>query len=246
MATVVILMGNTGTGKSRAISTLNPEETFIVNVCKKPLPFKGSRAKYSLEKKNFLEADEKTGVKDNDGNITLSADVVLQVLNRVNEAYPHVKTIVIDDAMYLLKYKYIDLSRSGGFQKFVDFTIDFKRLLLKCQNLRDDIIVYLNLHPARVESDGRTITYEASVPGKMINTTINPLENTTIVLFSEPKFDINGKPEYGFYTQSTMLDGIIIPAKSPEGMFDSEFIPNDLAAINESINNYLQNENDND
>lgn len=246
MATVVLLMGGTGTGKSRAASTLNPEETFIINVCKKPLPFKGSKAKYSLEKKNFLEANEQVGVRDNDGNITLSADIVLQILNRINDALPNVKTIVIDDAMYLLKYKYIDLSRSGGFQKFVDFTIDFKKLLLKCQNLRDDIIVYLNLHPARVESDGRTITYEASVPGKMINTTINPLENTTIVLYSEPKFDINGKPEYGFYTQTALVDGVIIPAKSPEGMFDSEFIPNDLAAINNAINNYLENENDND
>ena len=43
-----------------------------------------------------------------------------------------------------------------------------------------------------------------------------------------------------------MLDGVIIPAKSPEGMFDSGFIPNDLAAINKSINDYLQNENDNE
>lgn len=239
MANVIILLGGTGTGKTRSISTLNPDETFVINVCKKPLSFKGSKSAYSVEKKNFLEANDKIGTKDSDGNITLSFATVLAALDKININLPNIKTIIIDDAMYLLKYMYIDLSKTAGFQKFTDFTIYFKKLLLKCQGLRDDINVYLNLHPSAVESDGRIATYEVSTPGKMINNTINPLENTTIVLFARPKYDANGKPEYGFYTNSIMVDGSIIPAKSPEGMFEKDFIPNDLNAVNTAINEYF-------
>jgi ABC-type phosphate/phosphonate transport system ATPase subunit len=36
------IVGSTGTGKSTAIKHLNPEETYIINVAKKELPFKGS------------------------------------------------------------------------------------------------------------------------------------------------------------------------------------------------------------
>ena len=36
------VVGETGTGKSTAIKHLDPKETYIINVAKKELPFKGS------------------------------------------------------------------------------------------------------------------------------------------------------------------------------------------------------------
>jgi len=36
------IVGATGTGKSTSIKHLNPKETYIINVAKKELPFKGS------------------------------------------------------------------------------------------------------------------------------------------------------------------------------------------------------------
>lgn len=242
MANVILILGSTSSGKSSAIKTLNPDESFIINVCKKPLPFRGAMSRYSTEKKNLLEANEKTCTPDSDGNYTLSMDTVIKYLNRINEALPNVKTIVIDDALYLLKYLYIDQSKDKGYGKFNDYTIYFKRFLLKCQSLRPDINVYINLHPGTVEDENRIISYEVSMPGKMINSTINPLENSTIVLYARPKFNSEGKPEYGFYTNSRMIDGIILPAKTPEGMFEEEFIPNDLNFINQKINEYLYTE----
>jgi ABC-type phosphate/phosphonate transport system ATPase subunit len=41
MANLIALVGQSGSGKSSSIRTLNAEETFIINVASKPLPFKG-------------------------------------------------------------------------------------------------------------------------------------------------------------------------------------------------------------
>lgn len=41
MANLIAIVGASGSGKSSAIRTLDPTETFIINVASKPLPFKG-------------------------------------------------------------------------------------------------------------------------------------------------------------------------------------------------------------
>ena len=55
---LVGIVGATGTGKSTSIKHLNPEETYIINVAKKELPFKGSEKLYNAEKKNYKEVDD--------------------------------------------------------------------------------------------------------------------------------------------------------------------------------------------
>ena len=46
MAQSVLIIAESGSGKSTSIETLNPKETFIINVANKPLPFKGWKSKY--------------------------------------------------------------------------------------------------------------------------------------------------------------------------------------------------------
>ena len=57
MANICIVMGPSGTGKSTSIKGLNPEETVILNLLGKKLPFKGSSALYNTEKKNLFQVD---------------------------------------------------------------------------------------------------------------------------------------------------------------------------------------------
>lgn len=45
------VVGETGTGKSTAIKHLNPEETYIINVASKELPFRGSEKLYNTKRK---------------------------------------------------------------------------------------------------------------------------------------------------------------------------------------------------
>ena len=67
MAQSVLIIADSGTGKSTAIRNLNPEETFIINIANKPLPFKGWKSKYTLVSKdnpkgNMTNASSSTGI----------------------------------------------------------------------------------------------------------------------------------------------------------------------------------------
>ena len=44
MAQSVLVIADSGTGKSTSIRTLDPKETFIINIANKPLPFKGYKS----------------------------------------------------------------------------------------------------------------------------------------------------------------------------------------------------------
>ncbi len=52
------IVGATGTGKSTSIKHLDPKETYIINVAKKELPFKGAEKLYNSESKNYKEVDD--------------------------------------------------------------------------------------------------------------------------------------------------------------------------------------------
>ena len=49
MAQSVLVIADSGTGKSTAIRDLNPDETFIINIANKPLPFKGWKKNYTIK-----------------------------------------------------------------------------------------------------------------------------------------------------------------------------------------------------
>ena len=46
MASSVLIVGDSGSGKSTGIENLDPASTFLINVANKPLPFKGWKNKY--------------------------------------------------------------------------------------------------------------------------------------------------------------------------------------------------------
>ena len=57
MSNLIVILGESGTGKSTSLRNLDPQETFIINVLNKPLPFRGYKKLYNAENKNFLESD---------------------------------------------------------------------------------------------------------------------------------------------------------------------------------------------
>ena len=82
MAQSVLIIADSGSGKSTAIRNLNPEETFIINIANKPLPFKGWKSKYTLVSRD--------NPKGNMTNASSSAGI-LKAMAHVNEKMPHIK-----------------------------------------------------------------------------------------------------------------------------------------------------------
>ena len=224
MSNFAIILGDTGCGKSTSIKSLNPKETVIVNVLGKRLPFKGSAAMYNAEQKNLFKISDHSNL--------------LSLLDSVEAEAPHIKNVVIDDAIYIMRTEFFDRSKERGFDKYNELADHFRKIIAKCSSLRDDLNVFMLLHLEPVESDGSLIGYKAASVGKLLDKMYNPLESVAVTLFAQPKYNDKGIPTYGFYTHKMKVNGVELPCKTPDGMFKEDFIPNDLGAVVKAMNEY--------
>lgn len=224
MSNLVIILGASGAGKSTSIKTLKPEETVVLNVLGKDLPFKGSRVNYTREKLNLIQPT--------------SWENVQSMMRSISNNKPNVKNIVIDDAIYIMRTEFFDRSKEKGFDKYNELADHFRRIIAEGNSLRSDITVFMMLHTETVEADGSLIGYKASTVGKLLDKMYNPLESVSITLFAQPKYNDKGTPEFGFWTHPRKVNGIEIPAKSPDEMFEEDFIPNSLQLVVDKMHEY--------
>ncbi len=103
MANCVIVMGASGTGKSTSIKGLNPAETVVFNILGKKLPFKGSAKVYNKDNKNMFQVEDYS---------TLN-----QFLTGVDKNAPHVKNVIIDDGIYIMRKEYFKRAKESGYGK---------------------------------------------------------------------------------------------------------------------------------
>ena len=54
MSKTILIMGESGSGKTTSMRNLNPEETFYIDADKKGLNWKGWKEQYNSEKKNTI------------------------------------------------------------------------------------------------------------------------------------------------------------------------------------------------
>jgi len=218
-----MLLGKSGTGKSTSIKTLNPDETVIVNVLGKKLPFKGSSSLYSVDKKNLFRIED--------------YQQMISLLSACDKQ-PNIKNIVLDDCIYIMRKEFFKRAKETGYGKFTELAQHFQQIISTCEQMREDINVFLILHSEDIQSDKITTGYKVSTVGTMLDNQYNPIEVVPMVLYSAIKFDEKGKPSYGFYTHATMEGSVQIPAKTPDEMFSEDFIPNDLGRVVKAMNEY--------
>ena len=151
---------------------------------------------------------------------------------------PHVKNVVITDGTYIIRQEYFKKANQAGYNKYTEFAMHMQQILKAIQNLRDDIKVFMEYHVESNVTDSGATEYKPSTVGKLLDNQYNILENIDIVLFASPQYE-DKEIHYGFYTNRT-LDrvGAEIPAKSPFGLFEELYIPNDLALVAKRIDEY--------
>jgi len=226
MSNLVVILGPTGSGKSTSIKNLDPKETMILALesINKALPFKGSRKLYNKENKNYF------ALKD--------YAQIISYMESASKNLPNVHNIIVEDCVYVMRQEFFDRASETGYQKYSELADHFRRIIAKGTTLRDDINVFLMMHTEPIEEDGNIVGYKASSVGKLLDKMYNPLESVTVTLFAQPKFDDDGTPQFGFWTKKRKVGSVEIPAKSPDGMFEEEFIPNDLALVVKAMNEY--------
>jgi hypothetical protein len=217
---LVGIVGATGTGKSTSIKHLNPEETYIINVAKKELPFKGSEKLYNAEKKNYKEVDD--------------ANEISRLLKTISEKAPHIKNIIIEDSNYIMGFNIVAKATEVGFTKFSVMARDMVDLFRTARQLRDDITVFYLTHPETIEDGGEIIGYKIKTAGKLIDNQVLLEGLLTVCLYTNVEETKDGGATYSFVTNRYKK----MPAKSPDGMFAETKIPNDLQLVVNTLNEY--------
>ena len=190
MGIPVLILGESGSGKSASLRNFSAEEVGILNVAGKPLPFR--------KKLNVISS-----VKTEGGNRRINYDDILRALARAK-----VKTYVIDDSQYLMAFDELDRAKETSFNKFTEMALNFSGLVRYIIDyLPPDVIVYF-LHHTEITDTGRI---KAKTVGKMIDSKLTLEGLFSIVLVCEATSD-----GHYFITQS---DGYTT-AKSPMEMFD--------------------------
>ena len=219
MGNPVLIVGESGVGKTYSIKTLDPEKTAIFLCEKSRLPFR--------EKFNTYYVRNMKRVDDNNKEQIIRQSIVIQTVLR-NPKDPK-KIYVIDDSQYLMANEFFDRANESGYQKFTDIGKNFRDLIhLVNDELPDDVIVYFLHHP---ETDQNTGKIKAKTIGRMLDDQLTIEGMFPIVLLAD--CDDSG---YHFVTKS---DGTT-PVKAPIGMFEEDKIPNDLALVDAMIRDYWQ------
>lgn len=134
MAQKVLIMGESGTGKTASLRNCKPELTAIVNPVSKPLPFRG-------------KFDTLDGVTD-------ARDIVKFIKDEVGKGK---KIIVIDDFQYILSIPYMNRIKEAGWDKWNDFGANYFEIIEVCEDLPEDVIVYYLTHSETLEDGVTTV-----------------------------------------------------------------------------------------
>ena len=202
MAVPVLILGQSGTGKSYSMKNFNEDEICLISVQKSLLPFR----------KKFTE--------------TVVTDKYSEIINAMKATKK--KVIVIDDTQYLMCNEFMRRATERGYDKFTEIAQNFWSLVVQeVNNLPSDVIVYLLCHTATDENG----VEKMKTIGKLVDEKITPEGLFTIVLKTAVS-----DGQYAFVTQNNGKDTV----KSPEGMFTTYAINNDLKYVDEKIRNYYE------
>lgn len=225
MAQSVLIIADSGSGKSTSIRTLDPKETFIINIANKPLPFKGWKKNYTNISKNNPK-----------GNMTSAASAagIIKAMNHVNDKMSHIKTLIIDDWQYMSSFEYFDRANEKGYDKFTQIAANLAQVAKMPKDMRDDLTIFFLTHSEDSTDINGHRRVKAKTIGKMIDNTLTLEGLFSIVLFGRVKKDEDGTLHYGFDTVTNGEN----TCKSPIDMFEETFIDNDLQFVKDCITEY--------
>ena len=212
MSTAILILGESGTGKSASLRNLDPAHTLLIQAVKKPLPFRSAGWKYLPEP---------------GGNMYVS-DQSEQIINAIRKTRKSV--IVIDDFQYIMSNEFMrrvtDVEiGNAAFAKYNEIARHAWDILTASSSLPDNKRVYILSHTS-TDDFGRT---KIKTIGKLLDDKIVIEGLVSIVLKTVV---MNGA--YLFSTRNSGSDTV----KSPIGLFEADFIDNDLALIDSNIFEY--------
>ena len=152
MGQAVLVIGESGTGKSASLRNFERGEVTLFNVNGKPLPFKGK----------FVN------------------EIVTDSYREIKKGLQNLETpvAVIDDSQYLMANEFMRRSDERGYDKFTEIAKNYWELITMVSKLPLDKVIYFLSH-SEIDSNGRE---KIKTIGKMLDEKITVEGLFTIVL----------------------------------------------------------------
>lgn len=151
----VLIMGESGTGKSTSMRNCDPAMVAVVNPVGKPLPFK-----------NHFEM------------LVNETDARKITRYMKDQAAAGKKLIVVDDFQYILAVPYMNRIKETGWDKYNDFGANYFEIIDVCKDLPDDVIVVYMTHLETLDNGLTTV----KLIGKLLREKITIEGLFTVVL----------------------------------------------------------------
>lgn len=179
MGVPVLILGESGSGKSASLRNFAPEEVSIFNVAGKPLPFRKK-----LPMKSTSDYGE------------------IQSLIHVSQK----KAFVIDDSQYLLCFEAFAKAKEAGYGKYTDMALHFYNLVqYVIRQTPPDVIVYFLHHTETDSNNGKT---KAKTMGKMLDNqlTVEGLFSIVLMCYTDGKKHVFITQSDGMTTCKSPMD----------------------------------------
>lgn len=243
MADLILIVAPSGAGKTTSGRNLDPARGMWIVPEDKELPFKGFKKNFHTD----FKQDGSISLKSNfipEDRIGEIQKILIQIMKMTPEQFEKrpIDYIMIDTFTYAMLKSVMDKNNVDGYAKYVAFAQEFKDLIDTCKRLPKHIKVIITAHESVAEAnsgDSNPPERSFKIPaGRFTAEKIVPEGLFTIVLWGEVRTGTEGN-EYLFRTQK----GNGTQAKSPLGMFDNIFIPNDLVEVFKKIDDFYNDEN---
>ncbi|MCU4521975.1 MULTISPECIES: ATP-binding protein [Acinetobacter] len=209
MSIATLILGQSGTGKSASLRNLNPQHVLLIQVIKKPLPFRSPNWTY-------ITPDNKQGS-------ILVSDNPQFIINVINGSKRPI--IIIDDFQYVMANEFMRRSTEKSFDKFTEIGRNAWDVFNAAINAHDHKRIYLLSHTEE-DSQGKT---KIKTIGKMLDEKITLEGMVTICLQTSVIND-----QYIFQTKNNGSSTV----KAPMGLFEDDHLENDLNEVDTAICEY--------
>lgn len=212
---VILIMGESGSGKTTSMRGLDPKTTMYIDCDKKGLAWKGWKQQYNTESKNYFACDD--------------PDIVLTLLKRVNreDQFQHVTVCVIDTLNGMMVADEMRRSKEKGYDKWQDLAFSVYSIVDYALTVRENLTVIFTAHSQTDHDENGYLFTRTKTSGKKLD---------KIVLESKFPVVLLAKGDNGQYVFETHANHST--AKTPLGAFESNQIPNDITAVLEALKDY--------
>lgn len=244
MSETVLIVGPSGSGKSKSTENLD-EKTFYICTTKKRLHHLDTSKRVVLgnppptmsETLIYKTLEEK--VKDAVWVVANDARVIIALCKYVDKKRPEINKIVLDDWQYSFVDHFMRRISEKGYQKYNDIGSEIWSVANIQDSLeRDDLILYCLTHSEEFSDENQVRHIKAKTLGKLVDNVVTLEGLFETVIYSEKIKDESKELKYVFRVRGTDTDTCKTPQSRGKKMFDETYIPNDLSIVDQKIREF--------